>query len=126
MLWVVWRVVTAGSAIYMGGQMGVFAEIPVTYPRPEGTMHRFALPPAEVLNIERGGYIYVLLLIEVFVDGPGAISELRRKRTGRHSTYRLIQSTRLSSRSALQLQHTQTLTLPPNYKGVLVVALVSA
>ena len=56
MLWVVWKVVTAGSVIYMGSQIGVFTEILVTYPRikaraRQSTVHRFcqgALPPAEV------------------------------------------------------------------------------
>ena len=50
------RVVTTGSVIYIGSQIGVFTEILVTYPRikaraRQGTVHRFfqvALPQAEV------------------------------------------------------------------------------
>jgi len=56
MLWVMGRVVTTGSVIYMGSQIGVFTEILVTYPRikaraRQGTVHRFCqvtLPPVEV------------------------------------------------------------------------------
>ena len=65
MLWDVWRVVTASSAIYMGSQIGVFAEILVTHP---GQKRRHAgeeytgFPGCIATGggIERTGYVYVL------------------------------------------------------------------
>ena len=87
MLWVAWRVVTAGSVIYMGSQMGVFTEILVTHPgsnRGNARVQRTGfpgcnLPPAGVLNngvTSMFFHMRVRLLIDAFVNGPGAVSEL--------------------------------------------------
>lgn len=76
--------------------MGVFAEIPVTYPGPKrGHARRvqcagFPGCIATGGGIEHGGCVSVLFFIDTLIDRPGAVSELQRKRTGHHPMYRLI------------------------------------